>query len=251
MKPTNLNNNLKDIFSVNHKNEIFYQKYFWLYITSLIGITIFCHWFYSLNVADRKIKTFIKIHVEPRFDVQYGNVMTLPFSDSISLSWIRLQEKGREADFFIANNIKISKNLMKITSPHLEKNVTIDAEFFNLNINNYAEWFNDDPILFATMTMPVLGSFSYAHDYDKKTGIYEVKSKVDINPSRVFTLKAKTKGIDAAARSLVTSDNFAYNTIMWHLTQIKPKECSLNINHLDLKKQGILPSSFSIQCLPN
>jgi hypothetical protein len=235
---------------MNHKNAIFYKKYFWLPIIALVGIATFCYWIYSLNVAERTIKTFTNTHVAPLFDIQYGNVMTLPFSDSISVSWIRLQEKGKEADFFVANNVQISKNLLDATSPHLEKNVTINAEFFSLNISNYAEWFNDDPIRFATIGMPVLGSLSYAHDYDQKTDVYEVKSKIDINPSRVFTLKAKTKGINSAARGLVSADNFAYNTIMWHLTQIKPDECSLKINHLDLKKQGIIPSSFSMQCRP-
>jgi hypothetical protein len=235
---------------MNHITPIFHNKYFWLPIIALIGITTFYSWIQDLNLAEKTIKMFTNTHVSPRFDVQYGSIMTLPFSSSISVSWIRLQEKGKEADFFIANNIKISKNLLETTSPHLEKNVTINAESFSLNVNNYVKWFNDDPIRFETISMPVKGALRYAHDYDQKTDTYDVHSTVEIYPSRVFTLKAKTKGINSAARGLVTADNFAYNTIMWHLTQIKPDECSLKINHLDLKKQGIIPSSFSMQCRP-
>jgi len=197
--------------------------------------------------ANREVVDFIQTYLGD-YDVYYFGISGSVFNNNVEIDRIQIKEKNLdwEQSFLDLHHIEVSRNVVK--NPHLQQDFSASAEYlqFDPRLNHVLN--NDDPVLYSRMTTPILGEFDYTQSYDRVKNEHTIEFNLEARPYRNFSGTVKTMGYEEAVKGALFSNNYAYNSIMYNFRILKPGECKISVENIQLKNEGIYPNSFTYLC---
>ena len=197
--------------------------------------------------VERQVKQYISNHLG-YFDVNYSRLSSSFFGGSATLHDLTLTDPTYQNEEAFLNIDKLTFQTDILNYPSLKQDFSFSAEGYTFDPKLLYPLYEDDPVLYSRLNGPITGDIDYKHTFVPTPRKYLVEAHVEASPIREFNIEAEVKDVEGMFFNIINDDNYSLNSIRYHVTETRPEVCTIGINNLMLKEQGIYPNSYTVKC---